>query len=714
MHVRLPELPARNKANLPAWTGTPIGWEAGSVTGSTALLSALSADQRLWLIDHAKDRYQALNASMTSWRLEMARCERRMNDDYSDRETKSDSHTDDLATIFARQNESLGVVSGFCDFGFAQAKDDILGGDDWLAVTPVGASDDKLANQIRKHAPLKLEQSRVLDVVEDALQLAPHLGTSFVKVAWREEAETYEAEKSILIDKATKKPIPGPDGNPITSKLVKLPAEAALPVNDGDGPLLGIAKKAASSVLPGKVMVHPEGLPEMKLDPAKVEYASHYVEETAIVENGVALRLIDHGDISFDTTAQSLDLVHTPVFCRFKIGLLDAAREFGLSQQQYEEALSLIETKGQTGAETPREERSEEAPARDNSLDPEKGNPEIVLVEGYLRCDPFGKRKPVRIHIVFSPELEMIFTADYLANVTLKGTLPIFPVRWFRTPGRIMGRGYHTRYEKPGDKIDDLYSGVTWRDRQANQPMTGFNRSALKEPEKADDPDFLSRPVELEEGKKMDDLLSFATIPDASERSVELLNQMLQMLQMRSGITSASQGELKGVPSANTATGTKQIISRGAVLLKWPIEDCREDCRRMLEYAVKLLYANQDTDETFAWGEGDAREIIELKADQVRNIDVDVVFSLSQTQNQELMQNAQAAANFVTSYLGIPEPEKASVRPLFVQILNCLGFRNAEQIIREPIQMAVGPDGMPLDPAAPVGVDPARMDESAA
>ena len=55
------------------------------------------------------------------------------------------------------------------------------------------------------------------------------------------------------------------------------------------------------------------------------------------------------------------------------------------------------------------------------------------------------------------------------------------------------------------------------------------------------------------------------------------LHQMTQMNQMRSGISSASQGELKGVPESNTATGVNQIISRGAVLVKWPIDQMKKD-----------------------------------------------------------------------------------------------------------------------------------------
>lgn len=676
------------------------------------LESELTEDRRVWLVGYLTDEYNRVGLTLGTWRQDLAKWEKRMADDYEDRQTKTDVETSDFSTIFAKQNDSLGMVAGFCDFAYAQAKDDILGGDEWLAVSPVGSSDNVLADKIRKHAPWKLEKCGVLSPMADGLRLTPNLGTAFLKVTWDEKVETVKSFQSVLHHKG--QAVVDPQGLPVTARLAEVGASPALPVNPGDGAIFGAAKSVANAFLPGRRMVSPEGLPEMKFDAAEVEYLDMPIERTVVVRNGVEMRVIDYNDISFDLTAPLLDLFHTPVFERFKIGVLDAIAEYGLDQEAADKLHELTFARPKTGAETPRRNEAE-AP---DSMEPDNRriNAPVSLIEAYLRCDPLDTGKPVRIYAVFAPEADLLLRCDYLENITPGGTVPIFPLRWWKVPNRIAGRGYPDVYEDPNDHIDALHNSADWRDRFAAQPISGFHRNALADPDKLDGEMDLSKPVELAEGKSINDFIEFAAVPDLSSRTIELMNQVLQMQQMRTGITSASQGELKGVPSANTATGTRDIISRGSTLLKWPIDDVRQDLLQAVAYAVKLLYANQDTDETFNWGEGDARELIELKVEEVRDMDVDVTFELSQTQNQELMQNAQAAVGFIQTYLAIPEPEKAAVRPLFVQLLNCLGFRNAEQSIREPIPMP--PGGMAIDPATGLPADPAgapaRMDGPAA
>lgn len=676
------------------------------------LESELPEDRRIWLVGYLTDEYNRVARTLTDWRIDLAKWEKRMADDYEDRQTKTDVETSDFSTIFAKQNDSLGMVAGFCDFAYAQAKDDILGGDEWLAVSPVGSSDNVLADKIRKHAPWKLEKCGVLSPMSDGLRLTPNLGTAFLKVTWDEKAETVKSFQSVLHHKG--QPVADPQGLPVTARLAEVGASPALPVNPGDGAIFGAAKSVANAFLPGRKIVSPEGLPDMKFDAAEVEYVDMPVERQVIVKNGVEMRVVDYNDITFDFTAPHLDLFHTPVFERFKIGVLDAIAEYDLDEEAANKLHELTFARHKTGAETP---RNGEAEAPD-SMEPDNRriNAPVTLIEAYLRCDPLDTGRPVRIYAVFAPEADLLIRCDYLENITPGGTVPIFPLRWWKVPNRIAGRGYPDVYEDPNDQIDALHNAAEWRDRFAAQPISGFHRSALADPDSLDGEMDLSKPVELAEGKSIADFIEFAAVPDLSSRTIELMNQVLQMQQMRTGITSASQGELKGVPSANTATGTRDIISRGSTLLKWPIDDVRQDLLKAVAYAVKLLYANQDTDETFNWGEGDARELIELKVEEVRDMDVDVTFELSQTQNQELMQNAQAAVGFIQTYLAIPEPEKAAVRPLFVQLLNTLGFRNAEQSIREPIPMPAG--GMAIDPATGLPADPAgapaRMDAPAA
>jgi hypothetical protein len=307
-------------------------------------------------------------------------------------------------------------------------------------------------------------------------------------------------------------------------------------------------------------------------------------------------------------------------------------------------------------------------------------------VEGFIRCDPFGKGNPKRLHVVFSPGLNMIFRSDYLANVTPEGILPVFPVRCFKTPGRVIGRGYFERYEEGNDSIDGKYNSVEYRDRMSSNPIAGIHEDVLAD--ELSDEDVVLEPgkvFKLKAEKTLKDFIEFLAMPDLNSRTVELLNQNLQMLQMRTGISSASQGELKGVPQSNTATGVNQIISRGAVLLKWPITQIKNDLEKPVEYAVHLNYANQDDDETFVWGEGKDAELINIKANDVKGLRANVSLSLTQSQNQTKLQSAQAAIGIAATYSTLPEIEKTAQRRLFVQAIKSLGFDDADKIIRDAI-----------------------------
>ncbi|MEY3894806.1 MAG: hypothetical protein RLZZ214_325, partial [Verrucomicrobiota bacterium] len=125
--------------------------------------------------------------------------------------------------------------------------------------------------------------------------------------------------------------------------------------------------------------------------------------------------------------------------------------------------------------------------------------------------------------------------------------------------------------------------------------------------------------------------------------------------------------------------------------IKDPIDTQTNDIRRIVEYAVIVLYANQDRDETFVWGEGKASKLLTIRAGDVQGIRANVSLTMVQAQNQAKLQSAMTAIDVVTKYFQIPEPDKVSARRAFVQALSSVGFHDSEDIIR---QAAVDPMGI--------------------
>ncbi len=650
----------------------------------TALSKSLSEDQQDWLLNFGIERWQTLHPAMSFWRGNSERFEKLAADNYSDRKTANPDPniTDAVKSIFEKQNNTLGILSGTVDFVFAQARDGMFGTRPWFGATPQGMSDTELAEKITKHSQWKFDQSNLEETLIDALKLACDLGTSFVKPSWIKDVETYEENKDVVHLKG--EPLLDEAGEYITTeeRLFELYPHLK-PLAPGEDPAGAVADPLApdGDVDPLAPVVEPVEL----IDGADITWVEMNIEQTQEVYNNVSASCVDYKDIAFDMTAPEMDLMRTDVFHRFRMGLLDVISFYGLGEAEAESLRSCVAM----GPETePRWFRGESDTNR--SYSEGDANPQMTLIEGFVRCDPFQKGNPKRIQMVFIPELAIMLSCDYLANVTPGGMLPIFPVRCFKTPRRILGRGYWERYEDGDTAIDTLFNSTTYCDRMARFPIKGVDPSKLIGFQAKDinsDPDKV---WELQPDQKLADAIQFQQIPDSASRSDVLLQELIQTHQSRTGVTSASQGEMKGLPQSNTATGVNQIISRGATLINWPLMQMRTDLQKAVEFSVHLNYANLDADEVFVFGEGQDAELMSIAPGDVQGLRANVSMNLMQNQNMDKLQDAQVALQTLSQYVALPEIEKEAARKLVVQIFNSLGFTDSDRLVRAPIADAAG------------------------
>lgn len=629
---------------------------------NTPLARAMSREQADWLMEHACNRWEDCYGSLRTWRNKMMVWERQSEMDYSDRIGRPNpNNPESVRDVFSYQNDTLGMAEGFVDFATAQARDDIFGTRPWLGVTPEGRSDGPLAEQITKHANWKLGQSDIEEAAKDGILVACWGGTAFLKSRWESLKETYMGSKMVACSKS---------------------ADAAI-LHPGSGDF-----------------VTSEGeLTQIRTNADDVEWREQDAEESTTFYDNTRTELVDFKDIAFDAKASRLDLAQTDVFCRFRMGLLDLMNHYEIPEERLDELRNAYVSAG----EGVRYERGESELQRSaGSQDNDQTNPPVSLVEGFMRCDPLGRKSPVRIHVIFSYELRMIFKVDYLENVTPGGELPVFPCRIHKIPGRIFGIGYFEKYENANNAVDRQHNAITYRDKLSANVISAVQPDALLDDKPKDYVLDGSVPFVLKPDKRINDFVQFAVIPDSNTRANDLLNQQMQMAQMRSGITSAAQGELKGVPSATTATGVSQLVSRGALLLKDPISKLTDDIAALASFNVALLYAHQDRDETFTWGEGEAAELLSIKADDVKGLKMNVSLKLVQSQNQTKLANAQAAIGILANYLSLPQPDKVAARPLFIQAISSLGFNDAETLVRQGVVEAAS-----ILPLLPPDVAPA-------
>lgn len=595
-----------------------------------------------------------------------------MEDDFSwrsgeGRGSRRNGDLDEMVNdIFDLQNDSLNIVGGFAAFMTARAADDIFGTDPYYALNPEGMEDRALAEDLQKHSEWKLRSSPFKEAALDALDLAMGLGEGVIKVHWHREVDVYEREAVVM----------HVDGEPVLT-----PAGEYVVQEDAEG-----------ANTPGA-----EG----------VTWERRAIEQTNVSYNGVKAATMHTKDFLCPLTAEDVSEADF-VGHRFQMRLVEAAQRFGMDA-------ALVE-RLREGDDEPKAERDK--PRADEVAERGEGDalddPIIELVECWVKHDPVGDGRLRRIYALVALPLGEIVEMDYMANRTPGGQLPFFVVRAYKVKNRWYGRGYYEMYASAQEYIDRQLNRIEYRNRFHSNPAVFVNHSLLAEDE--DSGDFELRPGRTflkKAGARMQDIVEAWAFPDLDERTWQLMQFMISVIQVRSGVTSAAQGEVSSLPSTATATGIESIMQSASVLARLPMGNIRAGLEKALLYAVKLIYANFDRDEVFTYFEGDEQRARTLEAVRVRDLDLNVRLLLTRFKQRESLESAQKAIDVHGRYVALPEPEKTSARPLYVQALKGLGFDQADAIIRQAIEeekpTEISPDGAAVGADGPGGAAAMQM-----
>jgi hypothetical protein len=618
-------------------------------------LAAAGGARAVRLVQWARTQKANYDAGLVQWRANRVKWAQEAQDVFEHRARARRERLEvvDAGSVFEVANESVNVVGALAEFAAAQAEQDIYGGEPWFAANPVGRTDAKLADDIQHHLQWVFRDGRFVDAQCLGIDQAVTLGECFMKMLYAVDVDVYEAVTPCL----------HADGKPVM---------------DGRGVYVTTDAQVA-------------GLGRLR---GKLEWKDAYETRRRVLREGVEALPVHFNDISFREDAPELDLRHTNVYVSVEMSTFEAMRRFDLSK---EDAIRLARcaVAGVRSEEELRRERSadacavggvEETPLGEEEAD-KLMNTRVRLIEGYIRADVTGTGKEARMCVVFPPHGEdWIVWADYLANVSPGAELPIKCEVWEPVPHRLYGRGFFAKYSYLQTGTDNLWNQVHFRNEMHANPLTAIHEENLLMDEDGGDVVIgPGRTLKPKAGKRLGDCVEFAMLPDADSRSMELFQVGMQLAQLRSGITSASQGDLSTVPESNTATGIRSLISRAAVLLKKPVRRLRRAKGRGFSYAVKLYYANFDREEAFVWGEGHNKELVRITPDHVRDLDIDVVMLLTQEQNQTKLEGAKAMMQMEQTYAGLPEVDKAGARVGMVQALKALEFSNAEEMVRKPM-----------------------------
>jgi hypothetical protein len=663
----------------------------------TPLEGLMNDAQRLRFSDYLDGRIQSIHSQLNDFRTKRRKYELQMNDNFSWRQgagtlgtLKSSSFDEFGNTIFDRQNDSLNIVGGFAAFMVARTVDDVYGTDPYYQVFPEGLADHVLADSIQKHSEWKLRMSTCKAAGLDAIDSAIGLGEALHKQTWVREVDIYEDRHNLLVYVQTGEAVVCSDGSNVYG-----PNDETGEPGDEVIPTAAIDQMTGAAVMLLQVTKDPT----LMLPVETVTWQEMEVERVNVSYNNIKANIVHYGDILVPETAESLeDADFVGQRCQMRLSEI-------IAKYQIDDAtISMFETESydqKTEAAKPRDYigEMEENHPRTEILDPL-----ISLVECWVKHDPIGDRRQRRIYALYAPNQKVLVTMDYIANVTPEGKLPYTIVRAFAVKNRWYGRGYFEIYEAAQEFIDRHLNYVAHRNRFHANPIVAFDPTSLVEDEETDG-DFELTPgllLRLKSGFKMEDAFQLFQFPDLDERTWQLMQMMIQVIQVRSGITSAAQGETSNLPSTSTATGIESILQSASTLARQPMNLMKQGLEKALLYSIKLIYANMDRDEIFSYMEGDQQKVGALSMVQVQTLEMNVRLLLTRFKQRENLESAGKAIDIMKNYVLLPEGEKPSQRTLYVQAIKGLGFDNADTIVRQPITMDPV-TGAPLPPGVPGG-----------
>ena len=676
----------------------------------TALGKRLNADELADLGSRLISRYTASKQAMDKeWLPKRKKYRKWASGDYSDRRSREE------ADIFSKSNVPMEFVTGITDYMIARTCEDIFGSSPFFAAVPQGAADKTLGHQVQKHFGYKLSEAHFPALGRQAIRRGFDLGEGLVKATWRRTVDVSERLAMVLSD--GKEAVSDENGDFIEPDDINL--------RDAE---LGVSLWAKTEIVPRagefanlpevspiSVLVDADGQPVMTgsgeywfegdvqtvldadgqpvgdfLSKSPIvqqlegqDFAEMNIEETTVMFEGLDNALVEPEDFVAELNLRHL-CESQGTFHRLSLRRSALRSDYGLTP----EIEALI---GTPDSRPKNAEKQAQAGEGERGCDPMEDDPEYECIESYARIEIKGAM--VRCYALTEKQSETIIALDYWANVVPQAMNPIVAIVPCPVPGRWHGRGYHEIYENQSDFLDRTFNAILYRNKFHSNPPGFVREEAFKDGSVVKNFVFAAgKFYHLKGDYTAKQALEFVNFPDMDSRTWQIIELVMQLAQVRSGVSGASAGAMTNLPSNGTATGVQSIMLSGSVLHKLPIECVKSGIEELLNVNAVILYSRQNKDETFTYMEGDATELVTLTAKSVKNLKLNIELLLTRMQERQAIDSAKAAIDAVLGYIqNVPEADKNQLRPLFVQILKALRITGADAMLR---------DGIPPSPDA--------------
>lgn len=582
-------------------------------------------------------------------------------------------------TIFWESNIHLPVTSMVVDYFLGRAEDQLPQEGLLFNFKPVGASDRARAEAYNHYFNWKVDTKGGAGVVmRDSLTSAFVQRALILKAAFDKDARRWmDRDRRILFDRTTGQPVLVLGGGPVIEgedQWVSAPDPIASEVA-----LSAASAGAVAPEIPQRVT--------LAADPTLVWDGQRY--EWKLPPGGLKREEVLYAG------PKSVQVEYDRFLCPSNVESIEAA---DVVAELDDKPLSFIKTmwlerpwcrwqdyEADAKDGTAQEKTEGDKKSKENLQFDDK-DPSRRIVIFWVRRDVMGWGEPQDLCVFYDEDADKAIWYEFVAKICPDFKRPYTALAIGKTKNRWWGKSMPEKVQQYQNKIDELFNAEAHRQKMNANPLKGVDPTATEEEEE----DLVFSPdkiYHLKKGMKMEDFVSFASMPNLDGRTKDNIEFLLAMirewLHVHNIASSAALDSSKSAAAPETATGIEaQVDESQTMARRW---DRRiftayiEHAQKLVQIAMATLPENKE--EVYRVTEGNEIFTGVLTGKDIRGMDVDVTIAITPKLNQKKREAAVEALNAVQGYLAQPDPIKPFVREPYVAILKSLGYREAEKML---------------------------------